>query len=67
MEMLYILSTDASYYAYSGVLTQAVESPDDLRHIAYTSGLFSNMQQRWSATEKEALAVNQPVLNLTCI
>ena len=28
------LFTDASHYAYSGVLTRAVESPDDLKPIA---------------------------------
>ena len=30
--------------------------------IAYTSGSFSDMQQRWSATEKEAIEVYQLVL-----
>ena len=44
------------------VLTQAVDGPDDLRTTVYTSGSFSDMQQRWSATEKEALAVYQSVL-----
>ena len=45
-----------------GVLTQAIDSLEDLRPIVYTSGSFSDMQQRWSATEKEALAVYQSVL-----
>ena len=62
MEKEYTLFTDTSHYAYSGLLTQAVESPEDLRPIAYTSGSFSEMQQRWSATEKEAYAVYQSVL-----
>ena len=61
MENLHTLFTDASHYAYSGVLTQAVESPEDLRPIAYTSGSLSDMQQRWSVTEKEAFAVYQYV------
>ena len=61
MEKLYTLSTDACHYVYSEVLTHAVESPDDLRPIAYTSGSFSDIQQRWSATEKD-FAVYQSVL-----
>ena len=62
MEKPYTLFTDASHYAYSGVLTQAVESPYDLRSIAYTSGSFFNVQQRWSITEKEAFTVYQSIL-----
>ena len=58
----YTLFTDASYYAYSGVLTQTYDNPDDLRPIAYTSGSFSDIQQRWSATEKEVFAFYQSVL-----
>ena len=46
MEKPYTLLTDASQYAYSGVLTQAAESPEDLSPIAYISGSFSDMQQR---------------------
>ena len=62
MEKPYTLLIDASYYAYSRVLTQAAESPDDLRPIVYISGLLSNRQQRWSATKTEALSVYQFVL-----
>ena len=47
---------------YSGVLTWAVNNPDDFRPIAYTSGRLSNTQQRWSATEKEHFAVYQSAL-----
>ena len=36
----YTLCKDASNYAFSGVLTQAVHDEDDLRPIAYTSGSF---------------------------
>ena len=57
-----MLFTDASHYAYSGVLTQAVDSPKDLRPIAYTSDSFSNTQQKWSITEKEAFAIYQSVM-----
>ena len=58
----YTLSTDASQYAYSGFLTKAIDGSDDLRPIVYTSGSFTDMQQKWSATEKEAFAFYQSVL-----
>ena len=54
--------TDANHYAYSGILTQAIGSPEDVRPIAYTLGLFLDMQQSRSATEKEALTLYQSVL-----
>ena len=41
---------------------QAVDSLDYLRPVAFTSGSFSEMQQRWSATEKEAYALYQSIL-----
>ena len=44
MEKPYTMFADASHYAYSGVLTQAVESPEDLRPIAYSFCLFLDMQ-----------------------
>ena len=53
----YKLFTDASNYASSGVFTQAVDGPDHLRPIAYTSGSFCDIQQRWSATKKEAFTI----------
>ena len=46
----------------ASILTQAVNDPSDLRPIAYSSGSFSNMQQRLSATEIEAFAVYQSIL-----
>ena len=49
-QKLHNLFIDTSNYAYYGVFTQAVDGPDDLRPIAYTSDSFSDMQQRWSAT-----------------
>ena len=60
----YMLLTDASHYAYSGVLTQAVESPEDLRPVTFTftSGSFSEKQQRWSATEMKSYVVYQSML-----
>ena len=45
-----------------GVITQAVDEPDDLRLIAYISGSFSDMQQRWSASWKGSFEVYQSVL-----
>ena len=56
-ERPYTLFTNVSYYVYSGVHTQAVDSPDDLKPIAYTLGSLCNRQQKWSPTEKEAFAV----------
>ena len=61
-EKLYTLFSDTSQYVYSGVLTQAVESPEDLRSVAFTSGSFSERQQRWSANEKEAYSIYHSVL-----
>ena len=61
-EKPYTIFTDACHYAYSGVLTQTVDSLGDLRPIVHTSGSFSDKQQKWSATEKEAFAIYQSVL-----
>ena len=61
----YIPFTDANNYAHSGILTQAVNDPDDLRPITYTLGSFSDMQQRSSTSEK-VLILYQSVLNSTC-
>ena len=40
----FTLFTDTGNYAYSGILTQAVDGPDDLRPVSYTSGSFSDTQ-----------------------
>ena len=61
-EKPYTLFTDTNHYAYCGFFTQTVDGPDDMRPIVYTSDLFSDMQQRWSATEKETFAVYQSAL-----
>ena len=53
MEKPYTLFANFSHYAYSGILTQAVDSTEDLMHVAFTSGSFLEMQQMWSATEGE--------------
>ena len=57
----YTLFTDASH-AYLRVLTQAVESPENLRPVAFTSGSFLEMHHMWSATEREAYAAYQSIL-----
>ena len=62
MEKTYTLFTDTSHYVYSGAHTQVVESPEDLRPIANTSGTFLDMQQRWSATEKEVFSIYKFIL-----
>ena len=48
----YILYTDASKYAYAGVLTQSINGTD--HPVAYTSGLFRGSQLNWAALTKEA-------------
>ena len=62
MEKLYTLFTDTSHCAYSGVLNQAVNSPEDLRLIAYTPGSFSNGSKDGLQQKKEAFAIHQSVL-----
>ena len=59
----YILYTDASKYAWAGVLTQAYtykeEGKDFIIHhpITYVSGLFKGPQLNWAALTKEAYAI----------
>ena len=60
MEKPYTLFTDASHYACSGVLTKAVESPEDMRPIGYISGPSSDTQQRWLKLKKKLLQPMSP-------
>ena len=60
----YILYTDASKYAYAGVLTQSIDSTD--HPVAYTSGLFRGSQLNWAALTKEAYAIYMSVKKLSC-
>ena len=53
----YILYTDASNNAYSGVLCQPISNDQDIRPVAYFSGTFTAQNRSWCATEKEAYAV----------
>ena len=62
-EARYVLYTDASKYAYAGVLTQTVEGTD--HPIAYVSGLFRGSQLNWAALTKEAYAIYMSVKKLS--
>ena len=59
----YILYTDASKYAYAGVLTQSIDRTD--HPVAYTSGLFRGFQLNWAALTKEAYAIYMSVKKLS--
>ena len=59
----YILYTDASKYAYAGVLTQSINGTD--HPVAYTSGLFRGSQLNWAALTKEAYAIYMSVKKLS--
>ena len=59
----YTLYTDASKYAYAGVLTQR---QDDTDHpVAYVTGLFRGSQLNWAALTKEAYAIYMSVKKLS--
>ena len=66
----YILYTDASKYAWAGVLTQAYEYEQGgvqevIHHpITYISGLFRGPQVNWAALTKEAYAIYMSVKKL---
>ena len=59
----YVLYTDASNFAYAGVLTQDKEGTD--HPVAYISGLFRGSQCRWAAMTKEAYAIYMSVKKLS--
>ena len=59
----YTLYTDASKYAYAGVLTQSIDRTD--HSLAYTSGLFRGSQLNWAALTKEAYAIYMSVKKLS--
>ena len=69
-EQPYILYTDASKYAWAGVLTQSYhyneEGKDYYIHhpITYISGLFRGPQINWAALTKEAYAIYMSVRKL---
>ena len=59
----YTLYTDASKYAYAGVLTQRQDKTD--HPVAYVSGLFRGSQLNWAALTKEAYAIYMSVKKLS--
>ena len=59
----YILYTDASKYAYTGIMTQLIDGTD--HPVAYTSGLFRGSQLSWATLTKEAYAIYMSVKKLS--
>ena len=59
----YILYTDASKYAYTGILTQSIDGTD--HPVAYTRGLFRGSQLNWAALTKEAYTIYMLVKKLS--
>ena len=59
----YTLYTDASKYAYAGVLTQKSNNIDN--PITYISGLFRGSQLNWATLTKEAYAIYISVKKLS--
>ena len=63
LEARYVLYTDASKYAYAGVLTQTVDETD--HPITYVSRLFRGSQLNWAALTKEAYTIYMSVKKLS--
>ena len=59
----YTLYTDASKYAYAGVLTQHNDGVD--HPITYVSGLFRGSQLNWATLTKEAYAIYMSIRKLS--
>ena len=59
----YTLYTDASKYAYVGILTQHSDGTD--HPITYVSGLFHGSQLNWATLTKEAYAIYMSVKKLS--
>ena len=59
----YTLYTDASKYAYAGVLTQHNNGTD--HPITYINGLFRGSQLNWATLTKEAYAIYMSVKKLS--
>ena len=62
-EASYTLYTDASKYAYAGVLTQDIDGTD--HPITYVSGLFRGSQLNWATLTKEAYAIYMSIKKLS--
>ena len=59
----YTLYTDASKYAYAGILTQHSNGTD--HPITYVSGLFCGSQLNWATLTKEVYAIYMSVKKLS--
>ena len=59
----YTLYTDASKYAYAGMLTQKTNGTD--HPITYVSGLFHGSQLNWATLTKEAYTIYMSVKKLS--
>ena len=59
----YTLYTEASKYAYAGILTQHSNGTD--HPITYVSGLFRGSQLNWATLTKEAYAIYMSVKKLS--
>ena len=59
----YTLYTDASKYAYAGILTQHSNGTD--HPITYISGLFHGSQLNWATLMKEAYAIYMSIKKLS--
>ena len=70
-QKLYVLFTDASKYAWTGVLTQPyteeIEGKVVTTHhpVTYVSGLFRQSQLNWAALTKEAYAIYMSIKKLS--
>ena len=70
-QKLYVLFTDASKYAWAGVLTQPYTEETEgkvvtTHHpVTYVSGLFRGSQLNWAALTKEAYAIYMSVKKLS--
>ena len=62
-EVSYTLYTDASKYAYAGVLTQSIDNTD--HPITYVSGLFRGSQLNWATLTKEAYIIYMSIKKLS--
>ena len=52
-----VLITDASPWGLSAILMQKSSGQDDHRVVAYASQVLSDVERRYSQTEREALAI----------
>ena len=59
----YVLYTDASKYAYAGVLTQTIDGTN--HPVVYTSGLFRGLRLNWAALTKEDYAIYMSIRKLS--